>query len=114
MSYTLHLGHPDAEPYKHLDYEQLLNTFIGEVRQSITDMGSGGYDPSNMLELMGIHDYDSDKDPDGELWHAAATAEIERVTWRFVRDNEQYLLDFAQRGRLPDNISWWVTEEDDA
>lgn len=112
MSYTLHLGHPDAEPYTGLDYDLLLEAFIIEVRNSITDMGSEGYDPSNMLELMGVHDYDSDKDPDGELWQAATTAEIERLTWSFVKENERYLMDHTQRGRLPDNVSWWVTEEE--
>lgn len=112
MSYTFHLGHPDAEPHTDLTYDDLIRVFTQEVRQSITDMGSGGYDPGNMLGLMGIIHYDSDKDPDGELWQAAQTAEIERLTWRYVRDHENYLLDHAQRGRLPDNISWWVTEED--
>lgn len=111
VEYTLHLGVPDAEPYTNLDYDGLVRAFTEEVRKTITDMGSEGYDPQHMLDLMGIKDYDSDMDEDGTLWQAAATAEIERVTYLFVQDNLKWLTGFAQKGRLPDGITWWVTEE---
>jgi len=111
VTYTLHLGHRDAEPYTDLDYDDLVRSFTIEVRQSITGMGSEGYEPQNMLDLMGVTDYDSDMDPEGELWQAAATAEVERLTYNFVQDNLKWLTGFAQRGRLPDGIEWWVTEE---
>ena len=78
MPYTLHLGHPDAEPYTDLDLDDVLEALTAEVRQSITEAGSEGYDPGNMLRTLGVITYDSDKDPDGALWNAAATAEIEQ------------------------------------
>ena len=112
MSYTLYFGHPDAEPYTDLDMEGVRRVFADEVRKSITDLGSDGYEPSNMLDLMGVKDYNADDDPDGQLWQAAATAEIERLTWRFVEDEFSHL--FEPRGvRMPDNWHIYVIEEDD-
>ena len=117
MSYTLYFGHPDAEPYTDLDMEDLRRAFADEVRRCIGDLGSDGYDPTNMLDLMGVKNYNSDNDVDGRLWQAATDAEIERLTWRFVEDEFAHL--FESRGvRMPSNTSssWHIfaKEEDDA
>jgi hypothetical protein len=118
-SYTLHLGHPDAEPYTGLTQEELRSTFTDEVRRSITDMGSDGYDPTFVLEQMGI-DYNPDDDPDGEIWNKAAEADIERRTQLFVQSCIAALLRTATNDEslsntipLPDGIRVWVTIDDE-
>lgn len=124
MPYTLHFGHPDAEPHTDMDYETLREQLSNEVRQSIEDAGSDGYDPGNMLRVMGVVNYDADKDPEGALWQAAQTAEIERLTWRWVYDHIDAMIYEAEHDvddldggtfYLPNTrIRVWITEEDES
>jgi hypothetical protein len=118
MTFQLHFGHPDAESYSGLDLHMLRETVMGEAKQSISDLGSDGYDPSVILDEIGVA-YNADNDENGELWEAAAEIDIMRRAWIWCDLNFDALLkdaiesDQAYEIKLPDGTRIWVTEDTD-
>lgn len=85
MSFTIFFPRQRQEDgaYKYLDTEEeVYEVILDEVRQSISDMGSDGYDPSDYIAEaeadLGIkYDPDVDDEEHWRIWQLAADKAIE-------------------------------------
>lgn len=126
MSYTIFFpGSKDAEPYKGLeDEEEVYAVVKKEVRQSVVDMGSDGYDliwPEHIVQT-----YDDieawletlDEEAQQQAVADAHEAGIDRVAvptavsvfeslWRLHKDDQEFTSD-----KLPDGTKIALKEED--